>query len=261
MEFYKPPSPKTDGFFRWEEAYHTHSRQLAEAIPKWLDRMNFTECEYKNGTTYFRKQIEATSIEPNKVPYVEELRSHLGLGYPEIMNQYRMIQRNDEQRSLRINEIMSAQYTNSFQKIIINRVSSSCPKLRKINKHIPLERQYDAYDDVSIFHILFTDLFNGWLVGSLNVEESNELWYRNSDTKMIAKGRKEDMEKLKEIRNELFKDKDINDIIEEYRILRENLVRGDDKVQLRNDLRRLYGDINGGKALQGYGACHLCPTR
>ena len=142
-------------FFRWEEAYRDHSRQLAEAIPKWLDRMNFTECEYKYGTVYFQKQIEASNIEPNKVPYVEELRSHLEIGYPEIINRYRTIQRNDEQRSLRIKEMMSAQ----------------------------------------------------------------------------------------------------------YRTLHENLVHDDDKIQLRNDLRRLYSDINGGKPLQGYEACHLCSPR
>ena len=57
----------------------------------------------------------------NRVPYIEQLMRHLEVGYPEIMNRYRYhtIQINDEQRSLKIKEIMSAQYRNSFQKIII----------------------------------------------------------------------------------------------------------------------------------------------
>jgi hypothetical protein len=54
---------------------------------------------------------------------------------------------------------------------------------------------------------------------------------------------------LKGIRNELFKD--INDIFEELEYY----------VKIWNDLRRLYSDINGGKALQGYVACHLCPPK
>ena len=41
----------------------------------------------------------------------------------------------------------------------------------------------------------------GWSVGFLDVKDSTELWYRNSDTKMIAKGNKDDMEKLKELKN------------------------------------------------------------
>jgi hypothetical protein len=88
---------------------------------------------------------------------VEELRSHLEVFYQEIMNRYYTIQRNDEQRSLQIKEIMSAQYKNSFQKIIIYRISSLCPKLRNINelrkrnKNLFFEQQYNVYDDVYIF--------------------------------------------------------------------------------------------------------------
>jgi hypothetical protein len=70
--------------------------------------MNFTICEYKYGRAYFQEQIEATNLGPNKVPYVEELRSHLDAGYPEMMNRYSTIQRNDEQRSRKIREIMTA---------------------------------------------------------------------------------------------------------------------------------------------------------
>ncbi len=261
LEFLKPPSSKTDGFFRWEKDYHDHSRQLVEGIPKWLDRMNFTECEYKYGRVVFQEQIEATNIEPNNVPYVEELRSHLEVGYPEIMNRYRIIQSKDEQSSLKIKEIMSAQYKNSFQKIIIDRMSSFCPKLRKRNENVPLVEQYNVYDDVSIYHIIFTELFNSWSVGSLDIKDSTELWYHNSETKMIAKGSKEDIEKLMELKSELFRGRDIKNIINEYRILRDNLVHDIEKEKLRTDLNRLHSDINGGMSLKGYVACNLCPRR
>ena len=89
------------------------------------------------------------------------------------------------------------------------------------------------------------------------------MWYKNSqrDKDKDVKGSKEDMEKLKELRNELFQDRYIKDIIEEYRALRENLIRDDDEQQLRVDLTRLNNDVNGGMLLEGYGACNLCPPR
>jgi hypothetical protein len=174
--------------------------------------MNFTECEYKYGRAVFQEEIEATNTVPNKVQYVKELRSHLEVGYPDIINRYHRIQKQDEQRSSRIREIMTAQYKCSFQKIIIDRISSSCPKLRNISelrtrsKNILLDEQYNVYDDISIFEIVFTDLFNRWQPGSLEVKDSTELWYKNSETKMIARDTKEDMEKLIELRDSFFHD-------------------------------------------------------
>jgi hypothetical protein len=164
-----------DGFFRWEEAYSNHSRQLAEVIPRWLDNMNFTDCEYKYGRAVFQKQILPNSTARhllNRIPHIDELINHLEVGYPDMIGRYRTIQTNHQQRSLKIKEIMTAQYKKSFQKIIIDRISSSCPKLRKINelmkrnKNILLEQQYNVYDDISIFEMVFTDLFNRWQPGS-----------------------------------------------------------------------------------------------
>ena len=109
--------------------------------------------------------------------------------------------------------------------------------------------------------MVYTDLFNRWSVGFLEVKDSTELWFRNSDIKMVAKGSKEDMERLKELKSELFDDTDLKNIIEEYRLLCDNLVHDDDKRQLRIDLIRLHSDINGGMSLEGYGACNLCPPR
>jgi hypothetical protein len=109
--------------------------------------------------------------------------------------------------------------------------------------------------------MIFADLFNHQLIGFLDVKDSTELWYRNSDTKMIAKGNKEDMEKLKELKKELFNNRDLKGIIEEYKTLYDNLVRDVYKRQLWNDLMKLYSDIKGGMSLEGYEACHLCPPR
>ena len=157
----------------------------------------FTECEYKYGRAVFQEQIvpSSTARHPlNRVPHIDELISHLEAGYPDIMNRYRIIRTNHEQRSLRISEIMTTQHKKSFQKIIIDRISSLCHKLRNIselrkrNKNLLLSEQYDVYDDISIFEIVFNDLLNGWLIGFRDIKDSTELWYRNSETKMIAKG-------------------------------------------------------------------------
>ena len=219
-----------------------HSRQLAEMIPRWLENMNFTECEYKYGRALFQEQIvpSSTARHPSdRIPHIDQLIDHLEIGYPEMMNRYCTIRTNHKQRSLKIREIMTAQHTNSFQKIIIDRISSLCPKLRNIselrkpNKNLLLEQQYNVYDDISIFDMVFSDLFNGWSVGFLDVKDSTELWYRNSDTKMIAKGNKDDMEKLKELKNELFHNRDLQNIIEKYTALREGLIHDNGEQQLR----------------------------
>jgi hypothetical protein len=39
-------------------------------------------------------------------------------------------------------------------------------------------------------------------VGSLDIKDSTELWYKNSEIRMIARGGKDDMEKLKKLRSE-----------------------------------------------------------
>jgi hypothetical protein len=78
---------------------------------------------------------------------------------------------------------------------------------------------------------------------------------------MIAKGNKDDMEKLKELKNEFFHNTELKNIIEEYRALREGLIHDDDEQQLRTVLIRLQNNINGGMVLEGYGACDLCPPR
>jgi hypothetical protein len=118
LEFLKPPSSKesrgTDGFFKWEEAYRNHSRQLAEMIPRWLENMNFTECEYKYGRALFQEQIvpSSTARHPSdRIPHIDQLIDHLEVGFPEMMNRYCTIRTNHEQRSLKIREIMTAQHT------------------------------------------------------------------------------------------------------------------------------------------------------
>lgn len=248
LEFLKPSSSKTYGFFRWQERYQEHSNQIVDEILKWINQMSFTECDYGDGRVRFRVQSD-----PYRIPYLEQLKSHLQQGYPDIINRYNGIGKNHEQLSKKIQEIMSARYKPSFQKVIIDTIDKSCPLLKNSND-IKLTQN-------NIFDIVFTVLYNNIEMRSFEIKSSGSIYELDYDHgKIIAKGDKKTMNNLKSTIEELIiKNEDLKKIIHEYKEHYNNLFHDDEERRLHDEMRQIFNLVKGGKPLDG--SCNLCPVK
>jgi len=251
---------KTNRFFRRKDEYKAHSLQLVEEIPKWLRYRIFDECYYDDGV-HFEKGIE--DYEPFGVPYLNHLKSHLEAAYPDLMDLYKKIEKNRADWSQKIKEIMSGHdkpYKPSFEKIIIDKINNSCPTLNRSNDNEL--GQNNIYIDQSVFNILFKALSNNIQLDPLEVKSSDstsQLEYAHKT--IIAQGDEPYMYKLKDVINDLVKDNDLKKIIQNYSELSDSLRLDADRNDWKSKLMNLYHSVMGGIALEGDGACKLCPSK
>ena len=101
-----PRIRKTSAFFRRQENYQDHSRQLVHEIPKWLQLRNFDECYYGEYGVRLEKGIE--SYESLGLPYLDYLKLHLEEAYPDVMDLYNKIKMNHADWSHKIRDYVCA---------------------------------------------------------------------------------------------------------------------------------------------------------
>jgi hypothetical protein len=257
----KPRITETIAFFGRQDDYRKHSRDLVGVIHKWLELRNFDECSYTEYGVHFEKGIE--DYEPLGVPYLNHLKSHLEAAYPDLMDLYKKIERNHADWSKKIKEIMSGQdnpYKPSFEKTIIDKINNSCPTLNR-SKDTGLS-QNNIYIAQSVFNILFKALYNNLQLDPIEVKSSGSTSQLEYDhNKIIAQGDEIYMYKLKEVVNDLVKNQGLKNIIQYYKEMDDSLRRDEDFTVLKSKLMDLYHSVMGGVALEGDGACKLCPSQ
>jgi hypothetical protein len=252
---------ETDRFFRRKDEYLVHSLDLVSEIPIWVKLRNFDECHYADDGIHFENGIE--DYKPHGVPYLGYLKLHLQTAYPDITDLYNKIKKNHTDWTQKIKEIMSGQdipYKPSFEKIIIDRISNCCPELTR-SKDTGLSKN-NIYIDQSFFNILFKALYYNLELDLLEVKHEDSTYQlKYAHNIIIAQGDEVYMYKLKDVTSDLVEDEHLKKIIQSYRDLSERLKQDRDRFIWKDKLMELVSLVQGGKLLEGDGACELCPPK
>jgi hypothetical protein len=152
------------------------------------------------------------------------------------------------------------QYKPSFEKIIINKINSSCPTLvRSIDIGLG---QNNIYISQSVFNILFKALYNNLPLDPLEIKSRGSTCQLEYDhNKVIAQGDEFYMGKLKEAINDLVIDQSLKNLVQNYKEMNDSLRLEEDFDVLKTKLMDLYHSVMCGTVLEGDGACVLCPRK
>jgi len=238
--------------------YQKHSEQLVDALKKWGEILNFTSyCEYKDG---FLDIEYSRQVEPSGIPFMKQMKKHMQKAYPQILSKSTEIETNHKGLNDKIKEIMTAQYTLSYQKIIDNKMYYSCRKLRA-SKELDLT-QNNIYIRRYIFKIIFETInrkkrsIESLDVSMLSGTSTYQL--RHEHYWILAQGGETEMHKLKQALDELVIDTKLEKIVARYYQLRYDITHDDQIENLRNNILQLWEFVHGGQLLGGYPACELC---
>jgi hypothetical protein len=149
-------------------------------------------------------------------------------------------------------------YKPSFEKFIIAKINSSCPTL---NRSSDTGLGQNIYLDQSVFNNIFRALYDNFELDLLVKSSGSTSQLEYDHNKIIAQGDEIYMYKLKEVMNDLVKDQGLKNIIQYYKEMDDSLKRDEDYTVLKSKLMDLYHSVMGGVALEGDGACKLCPSK
>jgi hypothetical protein len=243
----------TNPFFRWEDKYQQHSKDLVDALKTWADSIIFPYCEYIGGC--LRKYDYSNTIKEIDIPLLKQAKDHLEKSYPTILKMHENIKNNCTKLCEQIQEVIKAKYQPSFEHIITVEIYLKCPKLKIIHKNNVIEysKQFNIYTDNDIFDIIFKNQLLD--VNDLQIK-GDKLIYQNFSN--IAKGEKSELETLKQVLLKLTLNKDIKKLVEEYHNLHDELENQSDSF--KKEIINLYNLIHGGKKLETSKDCEICQS-
>jgi len=242
----------TDLYFKKKEKYEQHSKDLVDALYKWVDSISFPACEYVDGSLKFHDY--STNDE---IPLLKQAKFHLDKSYPHILKIHDNTKNDCIKLCERIKEIIKAQDNPSFENIIITKINTECPNFKSTHKNNLKEysNQSAIYTDNDVFDIIFKN--QSLDEDDLDVKEDNDkLIYQNF--KNIAQGEKSDKENLKQTIIELISNKEIKKFIEEYHNLHNELENKSESF--KKEIRDLYYSVNGGMTLEKEKNCDICKS-
>ena len=240
--------------------YIEHSKQLVNALLTWVDKLEFASCRYENGN------LDTFPTTQPEVPYMDMMVEHMKSAYPQILDEYGKI---DAKRKRLCNDIQIALTRTtfvvpdkpSFQRLITDKIESSCPRLRKSDDYE--FKTTSIYLANRIFARLFLIISDRRSKIELNIDDStfpdNRILLIQR-THAIAQGRPEDMIKLKNIIERLVIDEEVIERVNRYIELHKQLTNDEDIESFRHMVRKLHEIVHGGKGreLNGLGTCDLC---
>jgi hypothetical protein len=238
--------------------YHSHSEQLVDALKVLGDKLQFTSCKYEGGLLDIKEQTETM----NK-GFMRYMKKHLEkeTKYQSILTSFSEIETSHRELCNKIQDIMISDTPisamPSFQKIILDKIESACPTLKR-SKDTSLS-QANIYLPVFVFRVIFDTLYTKESTITLNVVFSRNTWeirYQNSS--VLGQGSEADMNKFKEVVEELVQDNDIKKRVEDYREFHTQLMNDKRINELKNKIDELWTYIHGGGYLGGIDACELC---
>jgi superoxide dismutase len=240
------------------EHYRKHSRQLVDALQKWEKQLKFTSYEYEEG------MVIPDRIEPEYIPYMKEMKQHLDNAYPDLLPKPLEIETNCKDLCNQIQNIMEYKTDivpsrRSFEKIIIDRIKTVCPSLKRSNDIQFTEN--NIYIDSYVFRKIFDFVSSGESKINLYIEPGSTknveiLWYEHAQG--LGQGEEEAMGKLKEAIENLLTDEEIISRIKEYNHLMDKLNNDEQISKMHIVIREFHTQIHGDHVVGGYPACRLC---
>jgi hypothetical protein len=219
-------------FFR--EHYKKHSEQLIDALQNWENRLKFTSYKYNEGLS------RPERIEPEYVPYMQQMKKHLDKAYLGLLPSPLDIETNrknlcNQIQSLMIFKTDTIPSIASFEKIIIDRINTLCPTLTNSND-VELTKN-NIYLEKYIFQIIFDAINRQESTLTLSIQ-GNRLLYENA--KVLGQGDELSMNNLKLAIEELLVDKEIIARIAEYKNLINQLDNDEQINHLKSVVRVSY---------------------
>jgi len=250
--------------------YHSHSEQLVDALREWVNNVKFTSCRYEQGILDIDNQEPVESMNKGFMQYMKKHLEKEEAYQQQILALIVEIEFTRKQLSERIKDVIGSEipYKPSFQKLIINKIKSSCPKLKKTRK-LDLEEN-NIYIESHIFKLIFEKISNKESTIILKIipsciSNSSVLMYQ--DLFALAQGEPSDMDRLKTAIGQLVIDNDTEIKVDEYTIYEKQLTNYEKIDELKDKIDELWTFIHGGGYLGGFDACQLCdpsksaPTR
>jgi hypothetical protein len=246
---------RKQGFFRH---YKRHSKQLVNALKHWKEGPNtFSTCEYRDGILEIKSAIDHT-----KIRFMKYMMRHLEEAYPRLLGFVTEIETDHIETCNKIQDIMVSDtpitLTPSFQKIIIDKIASTCPALHRSTDKTMTEK--DIYLPDSIFRVIFNTVNSKESSIILSEEplgnNQSRLWYQKGSA--LGQGDGRTIKKLKDAIDALVLNSDIKNRVEQYSELHKQLLTDERIDELSNDIEYLYEYIDGGQVLGAYDACVLC---
>ena len=103
-------------FFRWEDKYQKHSKDLVYALKTWAYSITFPFYEYVGGC--LRKYPYSTTVNELDIPLLKQAKDHLEKSYPHILKLHSDIEKDCKRLCKEIEEIIKAKYKPSFEHTI-----------------------------------------------------------------------------------------------------------------------------------------------
>jgi hypothetical protein len=254
--------PKEQGrrpFFRIH--YRKHSRQLVNALKKWVDQLTLTSYEYKEGRL---SKDEPDKIEPEYVEYIEYMKLHLNKAYPNLIPSPSEIDLERKKicgqiENVTVSLTSTVPYNPSYERIIIDKIKASCPNLKRSQDATLTEN--DIYLDTYIFGIIFDKVTRHDAAITLEIKpkyksDIKQLFYEGGT--IIAQAEEVVMINLKLTLEELISNESVKRRIKDYEELKSKLLNDPQIEKLRVFAREMRTQIYGGAILGGYPACDLC---
>jgi hypothetical protein len=253
---------ETPGQSKFFIDYRSHSIQLADALREWFDQVKFTSYRYEQGSLDIDNQEPVESMNKGFMRYMKEHMKKEEAYQQQILALIVEIETTHKQLCERIKDVISSEipYKPSFQKIIIDKIKSCCPMLKKTRRS-DLEEN-NIYIESNIFKLIFGKIFNKEptiilkIVPSFHFSNSDVLMHR--ELLALAQGESSDMDRLKTAIEQLVMDNDIKKKVDEYTDYEKQLTNYERINELKDRIDDLWTFIQGGGYLGGFDACELC---
>lgn len=116
-------------FFRWQYRYREHSKDLGNALYEWWKGEELTHCEYVDGRFVPRPRVQTRPI---KIRNLEYAYKHLERSHPQVVRNLDQIELRSYELCDKIQMLMHSLYVGSFEYIIVDRIRSACPSLKRV---------------------------------------------------------------------------------------------------------------------------------
>jgi hypothetical protein len=267
----KAYTTKATGQSKFFIDYHSHSIQLVDALHEWVNNVKFTSCAYEQGIFNIDYQEPVESMNKGFMQYMKKHLENEEAYQQQILGLIVEIETTHKQLCEGIKNVLVSElpYKPSFQKIITDKIKSSCPKLKR-TRRLDLEEN-NIYIESFIFKLIFGKISNKESTIILKIVPSSQ--FSNSGVLMykelfaLAQGESFDMDRLKTAIEQLVMDNDIEKKVDEYTDYEKQLTNYVKIDELKGRIDDLWTLIHGGGYLGGFNACQLCdpsksaPTR
>ena len=132
-----------------------HTQRAVDALREWVNNEKFTSCRYEQGILDIDNQEPVESMNKGFMQYMKKHLKKEEAYQQQILALIVEIEFTRKQLSERIKDVIGSEipYKPSFQKLIINKIKSFCPKLKKTRKLDSEEN--NIYIESHIFKLIF----------------------------------------------------------------------------------------------------------